>query len=156
MPSMLFLLLLAAQVDRLPPANPLPPPGADEADVMAPVNALLRGVETADRAAIADNTLPEGGAAAAVEQPDGTRRFRRTSWPDFAAGLKPGSVLVRLSNPAVEVDGDVAMVWARYTAAQDSRVSYCGYYVFDVVRTDARWRILNATSSGHSTGCEAP
>lgn len=60
----MLLLLLAAAVDKLPPANPMPLADADEQSVMAPVTALLAALEKDDGAAVLAATLPEGAATA--------------------------------------------------------------------------------------------
>jgi len=150
-------LLAAAQTDRLPPANPLPPPGADEANVLAPVNAMLAALSARDAAALLAQVHPEGAATVAEERADGTRSVRRMGWQQFAAGVKPGPERIeeRIYAPAVEVDGDVGMVWARYDFLIDGRVHHCGYDLFDMVRDGGRWRVLNVTWSSRTTGCTA-
>ena len=159
MPYMILSLLLAAaaQSDRLPPANPLPPPASEEEAVLAPVNAMFAALTARDAAAILAQVRPDGSATVAEERPDGTRRVRRLSWQEFAAGVKPGPERLeeRIYTPAVELDGDVAMVWARYDFRIDGRVHHCGFDHFDLVRESGRWRVLNVTWSQRTTGCDA-
>lgn len=156
----LSLLLLAAQTTPVAPivkGTALPPPGTEEGDVIAPITALLRALERDDGAAVLAVTLPEGSITAAREAPDGKRQRRTVRWADFAASLKPDGTRIeeRLGTPAIEIDGDVAMVWAPFTVLENGRAASCGYDHFDLVRTDAGWRILNTTYSTRTTGCEA-
>lgn len=158
---MILTLLLALQsADKLPPANPLPYADPDAAAVMAPVNALLGALERDDGAAVLAVTLPDGVVTAARTAPDGKPQRRTLTWAAFAAGLKPDGkrVVERLGEPAIEVDGNVAMVWAPYTVTVDGTLSHCGYDLFDLVRGAegaGGWKILNVTYSHRTTGCPA-
>ena len=153
-----LLLLLALQsADRLPPANPLPYADPAAAAVMAPIDAMFRGLAARDGAAILAQVRPEGGATVATETPDGTRTIRRMSWQDFAAGVKPGTdrLAERLTDAVVEVDGDIAMVWGPYTFTVNGKPHHCGVDHFDLIREQGMWKVLNVTWSQRMTGCPA-
>ncbi len=153
------LLLLAAgqkTSDKLPPANPLPPPVTEEGQVMMPVNAVLKGIETSDGAAIIAASRPEGSLTAVFDA-GGKRVVNRISWADFAASLKSGGdhYEERLFDPAIEIEGDVAFVWARFTVLKNGAPHHCGYDLFDLVRENGSWKVLNVTWSQHTDGCTA-
>ena len=160
---LLPLLLALAQVI---PVQPLPrgtglPPAADaSADtqaVLAAVQRLLGTIETNDRETLLAVTRPDGGATVAMERPDGARRVRHLSWAEFAQLLVPGPGRHRetISDPAVEVDGDIAMVWAPYLVTRNGAPDHCGYDHFDLVREGGEWKVLNVTWSQRATGCTA-
>lgn len=158
--AMLAPLAASAQVktsDRLPPANPLPPPGSDEAGVMTPVNAMFDGLARRDSATILAAMRPDATAVVAAEKADGTRSVRRLTAAEFASGVKPGPERFeeRLSDPAIEVDGDIAMVWGPYTFLIDGKVHHCGVDHFDLVRENGAWKVANVTWSSRTTGCPA-
>ena len=154
---MLLSLLLAAatQTAKLPPWNPLPQDGTAEAAVMVPINAMFTGLEARDGAMILAQTRPEGSATVVSEKPDGTRAVRHLSWADFAGGIKPGPEHYRekLTDAAVEIDGDIAMVWSPYVFTVDDKPSHCGVDHFDLIRENGAWKILNVTWSSRTTGC---
>jgi hypothetical protein len=159
---LLPLLLLASVVDqkssdKLPPANPLPPPVSEEGQVMAPINALFDGLARRDSAIILAAMRPDATAIIAAEKPDGTRSVRRLTGAEFAAGVKPGPERFeeRLSDPAIEIDGDIAMVWSPYTFLIDGKVHHCGVDHFDLVRENGSWKVANVTWSSRTTGCTA-
>ncbi|NJR42092.1 MAG: hypothetical protein HC767_05005, partial [Akkermansiaceae bacterium] len=54
--------------------------------------------------------------------------------------------------PKIEVDGDFALVWAD-TSFVDGKTSHCGVNSFNLVRTEAGWRIANAASTIDPNGC---
>ena len=153
---MLLALLLAADTAKLPKWNALPMDGSPEAAVMAPINAMFSGLEARDGGQILAQTRPEGGATVAAEGADGKHSIRHLSWADFAGGIKPGPERYKetLLDPAVEVDGDVAMVWSRYVFTVDGKPQHCGVDHFDLVRENGAWKVLNVTWSQRTTGCE--
>jgi hypothetical protein len=153
---LLTLLLAAAQADKLPPATPLPPPGAEEAEVLATVNALHAAVSARDQAAGLAQLRPDGTATVLMEKPDGSRTVRSVKLSTYAdATPGPERYEERMINPAVEIDGGMALVWGRYTFAIDGTVRHCGYQHLDLVRDDGRWKVQNITWSVRTTGCEA-
>jgi hypothetical protein len=158
---LLPLLLLASVADqkndKLPPANPLPPPTSEEGQVMAPINAMFDGLARRDSAIILAAMRADATAVVAAEKADGTRSVRRLSAADFAAGVKPGPERFeeRLSDPAIEIDGDIAMVWSPYTFLIDGKVHHCGVDHFDLVREGGAWKVANVTWSSRTTGCAA-
>jgi hypothetical protein len=153
---LLGLLILAATTNKLPRWEAMPPPAGAEAAVMAPIDAVLAGLAKRDSAAILAQTMPAGGATSVTEMPDGTRTVRHMSWQEFAASISGRSEALRetLTDPAVEVDGDIAMVWSRYTFTIDGKVHHCGVDHFDLVRDGGTWKLLNVTWSARTTGCE--
>ena len=153
---LLALLLASADTPKLPKWNPLPMDGTVEAAVMAPINALLSGLETGDGAKILSAARPEGGVNVASEKADGTRAIRHMTWADFAGGIKPGAdhYHEKLLDPAIDVDGDIAMVWSRYVFTVNDKVRNCGVDHFDLVRENGAWKILNLSWSSRTTGCE--
>lgn len=163
-PLLALLALLAplpalAQVTptpRLPPANPLPYEDPDAAAVMAPVNAIFAALAAHDGQAVLAHVRPEGKVTVASERPDGTRAIRDLDWAGFAANLKPGPEKLeeRMPNPAIEVDGDIAMVWGAFTFLIDGKVHHCGVNHFDLIRENGQWKVLNITWSSRTTGCQ--
>ena len=158
----MILALLLAQVT---PTQPMPrgtglPPAAAAADtdtqaVLASVQRFLAALEASDSAAILATTRAEGGATATMTRPDGTAVVRHMSWPDFAKRFTPGPdrFSEAISDPAVEIDGDIAMVWAPYTVRRNGAFLHCGYDHFDLVREGGAWKLLNITWSQRTTGC---
>lgn len=160
MKSVALALLLGLQTTPVAPivkGTALPPPGEEEAAVLAPIHAMFAGLAARDGAAIAAQTRPEGHVAVAVEKPDGTRSIRHMNWSEFTGGIKPGPERFeeRITNPAVEIDGDIAMVWAPYSFLIDGKVHHCGVNHFDLLRENGQWKVLNISWSQRTTGCEA-
>ena len=156
----LSLLLLAAQVTPVQPiikGTALPPPGSEEAGAMTPVNGLLAAIAARDGQAMAKYIRADGGATSATEKPDGTRTVTHISAAELIGHFAPGPEKdqERLTDPAIEVDGDIAMVWSPYTFSIDGKVHHCGVDHFDLVRENGSWKIANISWSSRTTGCGA-
>lgn len=156
----LLPLLLALQTTPVAPivkGTALPPPAAEEAAVLAPINGIFAAIAARDGQAVLPFVRAEGRATAAGNKPDGAPVVNSRSWADFAAGLKPGSEKFeeRMPSPAIEVDGDIAMAWGDYAFLVDGKVVHCGVNHFDLVRESGVWKVLNVTWSRRTTGCPA-
>jgi hypothetical protein len=133
----------------------LPPPGGEEAAVLAPINGIFSAIAQRDGQAALPHVRAEGRATATGTRPDGTPVVNSRSWADFAAALKPGAERFeeRMPSPAIEVDGDIAMAWGDYVFLIDGKVAHCGVNHFDLVRENGAWKVLNVTWSRRTTGC---
>jgi len=152
-----IFLLLAAQASsgKLPPAQALPPPVGDEQPVLAAVNGLLASFNSGDSSAVLRWVYPDGRVTAT-----GTRAsssgLRQESWTQFAGRLTTGAGFQEtISDPAIEVDGDAAMVWAPFVVRVGGKVSNCGVDHFALVRDNGGWQVMNLTLSSRTANCPA-
>jgi hypothetical protein len=156
---LLSILLAAGQVTPVRPivkGTGLPPAAlTEDSGVMVPIDAMFAALAARDGRAILAQVRADGGATKVEQRADGGRYVTRLSWAEFAAALKPGPerYAERLTDPAIDVDGDIAMVWSPYVFTIDGKVAHCGTDHFDMVREGGRWRILNVTWSQRTTGC---
>ena len=143
--------------DKLPPANPLPYASADEQAVLTPVKAALAGIAAHDAGAIQAQLTGEGGATVVVQNADGTSKIDHLAWPQFLAAIRPSgdSYEERITDPAIESDGHVALVWSPYVFYLNGKPHHCGTDHFDLVRQSDGWKIVNITWSQRTTDCGA-
>ena len=154
---MITSIFLAAQLSsgQLPPAQPIPPPDFATANVLAPIQSLFAAFEAGNSAAMLRLTYPQGRVTATGQRASGTD-LRQMSWTEFAQRVVPDARFSEsISDPAVEVDGDVAMVWAPFVVRVNGKVSNCGFDHFDLVRDNGAWKVMNLTFSSRTTGCPA-
>lgn len=154
----LLPLLLALQTTPIAPivkGTALPPPGTEEAAVLAPIRTLIDGLAKRDGATMAAALHGEGGITVTVEKPDGTKSFRQQKFADWTAGIKPGPERYeeRMPNPAVEIDGDLAMVWGDYSFFLDGKLHHCGVNHFGLARVDGQWKVVSLGWTSRTTGC---
>ena len=157
----MLVLALALQVTPVAPIEKgtgLPPPGAEETAVLAPITALTAAISARDAAAVAATLRPDGVAVVANEGADGTRTVHQMSFRDLPAQFQPGPQRYqeRLGTPAIEIDGDIAMVWAPYSFMIDGKIAHCGVDHFGLTRENGAWKIASLAWSSRTTGCTAP
>lgn len=154
-----LLLALTLQSATLPPAIPMPPPEADEAAVLAPVQRMFAGLKARDGEAMAKELREGGQATVVVEKADGTKAVRTLSLAEFTSGIAPGPEAFEekfVGRPAIEVDGDVAMVWAPYVFTVNGAVSHCGTNHFGLIRESGVWKVASIHWTQRKTGCPTP
>lgn len=142
----------AANAQLFPTGTAIPPPGSDDAGVLAPINAVFAAFAAGDAQAMLRQVYPEGRVTAPGLGEGGT--VRQQSWAQFAERVKPGAEFQEsITDPAIEINGDVAMVWARFVVRKQGRVANCGFDHFDLVRENGKWRIMNLTFSSNLSSC---
>ena len=151
-----ILLLIAAQSasTRLPPARALPPPTGDEQAVLNSANALLSAFNTGNPVEVLRWVYPDGRVTGTGTLPSRSG-VRSESWAQFTQRLGNSAFQETISDPAVEVDGDAAMVWAPFVVRIGGKVSNCGFDHFDLVRENGIWKTMNLTFSSRITRCPA-
>jgi hypothetical protein len=152
--TLLFAAIALQGSGKLPPAGPLPAPPVEEAGVLVPIDEAFRALETQDSAALLRVVRADGRVTAVGTLANGFTGVRSSSWTEYAARMKPGNGFKeRITNPAIEIDGDIAMVWAPFTIDVGGKIIACGTDHFDLVREGGAWKILNITFSSRTTGC---
>ena len=121
--------------------------------MLAPIQQLFAAFEAGDSSAVLRLTFPAGRVTATGERASGNG-LRQMSWTEFAQRVSPAARFSeRISDPAVEVDGDIAMVWAPFVVRVNGKVANCGIDHFDLVRDQGSWKVMNLSFSSRTTGC---
>ena len=151
-----LLLMLAAQgaTGKLPGAQALAPPTGEEQAVLNSVNALLASFNTGKPAEILRWVYPDGRVTGTGTFPNRSG-VRSESWTQFAQRATGSGFQETISDPAVEIDGDAAMIWAPFIVRISGKVYNCGIDHFDLVRENGTWKTMNLTFSSRITGCPA-
>ena len=132
----------------------MPPPDFGDKEILETIDALFVTLETGDGPALLKLVFPEGRVTGSGTFASGFSGLRSSSFDEYAGRMKPGSGFrERISNPVIDVDGNVAMVWAFFTITIGGKVVSCGYDHFDMVRESGRWKIMNLTFSSRVTDC---
>jgi putative lumazine-binding protein len=139
-----------------PAAGPSVTQGADEKAVLATIDRLFAAFESGDSAAMLRQVYPDGRVTASGTRGDGASNLRVQSWVTFADRITPERAFrERIANPTVQVDDDIALVWAPFVVCVRGKVSNCGIDHFDLVRENGVWKVMNLTFSSRTTGCPA-
>ena len=86
---------------------------------------------------------------------DGKMRLDMIGRDTFSKFFTDKAAVIRetMYAPKVEVDGDWAMVWGRYVFFVGDKLSHCGINQFNLVRTEAGWKLDNGASTIDPGGC---
>lgn len=126
----------------------------DKAAALAVVNKLFDEMAAANAAGILATGTPENVLITIRKQRDGKAKVDSVNGEAFTKFFtKPGSIKEVMYAPKVEVDGDWAMVWGRYVFFAGDKLSHCGINQFNLVRTDAGWKIAGGASTIDPGAC---
>jgi len=98
-------------------------------------------------------TFTPDGQLVAIDKPkDGkgiskTRVFSAESFAKAISEAKGADFIEKMPNKDVRLSGDLAIVSGRYTFFLGEKLSHCGTNTFNLVRTEAGWKIANAAST---------
>ena len=121
----------------------------DKAAALAVVNQLFTEMAAANPAGILALHTPTSDLVALFRQRDGKSRIQAINGEAFSKMFADKTKVTReeMYDPKVEVHGDWAMVWGRYVFFNGENLSHCGINQFNLVRTDAGWKIANGAST---------
>ena len=124
--------------------------------MLAPIEALFAAFEAGDAAAMLRHVHPDGRVTASGARGDGASTLRQQRWAEFADRVRPERAFSEsISDPVIDIDGDIAMVWAPFVVRVAGKVSNCGIDHFDLVREHGAWKVMNLTFSSRTAGCPA-
>jgi len=120
----------------------------DAKAALAVVNKLFDEMAAANAAGILATGTPENQLVALQKGRDGKSKISVINGEAFTKFFtKPGAIKEVMYAPNVEVSGDWAMVWGRYVFYAGDKLSHCGINQFNLVRTEAGWKIANGAST---------
>jgi len=131
---------------------------AAEKDVVSVVQRFFQGMLARD-AAMLESTVADETVLMSAEARDGRTIIHAIPISQFINGViqrKGEPANERIYSPRVQVDGDLAHVWAFYTLHIGDRFSHCGYDSFQLLRTEAGWKIAAIADSRRTANCEPP
>ena len=126
-----------------------------EREVLAAIDTFLIGLRTKDTALMARQLDSLTRFTLLRPGPAGTRIMLLTPAQFMAAVSRPDQPALDepIRNPVVQVDADLASVWAEYQVRIDGNVSHCGFDAFHLARLGGRWKILNVSDTFRRSGC---
>jgi ketosteroid isomerase-like protein len=127
----------------------------DTKDALAVVNNMFAEMAAHNPAGIVALYTKEAQLAAAIKTKDGKSVIRSFPVEAFSKNFaeKKNELKEDMYAPEVKIFGDLALVWGRYVFFIDGKVAHCGVNAFHLVRTDAGWKIANASTTIEPQGC---
>ncbi len=127
---------------------------SDRAAVVQVVNDLFDAMRRQDGQAMLVLHMPEVALTRVTE--NGAPMVRLGSPDAFIDSIvnAPAEPRERMWDPEIRIDGDLATLWAPYDFHLGDRFSHCGVDALQLVRTDARWRIVSIAYTVHREDCD--
>jgi ketosteroid isomerase-like protein len=128
--------------------------GDDKSAVLAVVQKLFDEMAAANAPGILATGTADNQLVTIQKMRDGKTRISAINGEQFTKFFtKPGAIKEVMYDPQVHVDGDWAMVWGRYVFFAGDKLSHCGINQFNMVRTEAGWKIANGASTIDPGAC---
>lgn len=151
MGKILLLLVLTLAVYASTGAQN-PSKNDDGQEAIAVANKLFEAMRAKNADAIRALFTPEGQLVA-IDKPrigeglSKTRVFTADSFSKAISEAKAPEFIEKMPQPEVNLFGDLATVYGRYTFHVGDKFSHCGTNTFNLVRTEQGWKIANAAST---------
>jgi hypothetical protein len=124
----------------------------DKQEAISVANKLFEAMRAKNAAGIVALFMPEGQLVAIDKPREGaglskTRVFTAEAFSKLIAESKAAELIEKMPEPKVEIFGDMALVYGRYTFHVGDKLSHCGVNSFHLVRTADGWKIANGAST---------
>ena len=151
MKKILFAILVTLSIS----ASGFAQKGDDAKEAWAVIDKMFTEMANHNPPAIADLYLKDSNLTAVIRTKDGKNVIRSFTGEAFSKNFaeKRGEIKEDMYAPETKVYGDLAMVYGRYVFFIDGKISHCGVNAFHLVRTEAGWRVANASSTIDPTSC---
>lgn len=131
----------------------------ESAGVMKPINNLFDGMTKGDSALV--RTAFMDGATFASIGPDknGNPTFKRGDLNKFVTAMgtpHQGVYTEPIWNVKIDIDGNMAQVWANYAFYIDQSLHHCGVDAFQLFKGSDGWKIYNISDTRQQEGCDIP
>jgi len=124
-------------------------------DVLAAVATALRAINTHDAARFEQVMLP--GAIITAQSYDSNGKLTTAVLTVAEMAKRIGTlghkVEESIQAPTVQIQRDLAHVWAPYTLDYDDKRLHCGVDSFGLARVNGAWRLTSLTWTAEPQGC---
>ncbi|HEU5042152.1 MAG TPA: nuclear transport factor 2 family protein [Gemmatimonadales bacterium] len=124
-------------------------------EVLEVLDRMARAMAARDTAALVGLFLP-GARLVGMRPREGgpaLQALTAAQFAEFMARDRRETWIERMHDPEVRIDGTLATVWVRYDFSFGDRLSHCGTDAFQLLRTDAGWRIASLADTYRTEGC---
>jgi len=129
---------------------------AEQAAVLATVNAFFAALARGDRNALEATTLSNAEFVISAVDGNGEISLNSRSRDEFVSSIANNSaaLLERYWDATVLIREGIAVFWAPYDFHVDGNFSHCGIDSFQLFKEDGRWKIGNSSYTIERLDCE--
>ena len=127
----------------------------DEREVVSTVQRLFDALGSCDADGVRAVTMADGRIFRLMPGGEAPATLRSSTLAEFAGTLEkcPRRLFERMWEPRVLVHKGIASLWAPYDFWLNGTFSHCGVDVFDLVKTEAGWKISGGIYTVEREGC---
>lgn len=132
----------------------------DNKEILIPINNLFKGMNTGDSALVHSSFTGSPTMVTVFKNAEGAPEYRSGNLQKFldAVGTPHEE---KWSEPIwdvkIQMDGNLAQVWARYAFYLGKNLSHCGVDAFQLFKAaDGKWRIFHLADTRQKEGCNVP
>lgn len=129
--------------------------GAGEYQVVAAAESLFVAMLARDTTALRRLLHPRAIIVSVADDGQGARVRTVDEWIPGVA-KSPETLMERIWDPEVQIDGNVATLRAPYDFHLGPRLSHCGVDAFQFVREGDEWKLIAVTFTVRTERCEPP
>jgi len=132
----------------------------DNREILVPVNDLFRGMNSGDSALVHSVFTPAPTLVTVSKNKDGVPDLRTGQLQKFLDAVGTPHDL-KWSEPIwdvkIQMDGNLAQVWAKYAFYLGKEFSHCGVDAFQLFKgADGKWKIFHLADTRQKDGCSVP
>jgi hypothetical protein len=147
MHAVVFLIGLA-----LAPFQAPSQPAVTQSEIMVPVYNFFDAIAHRDKAVMLAQAVPD--TEVTINREGGLRHLTIDNLADLVVNLKAGSLAEPIHNPILQVDNNIASVWAPFVFTIDGKQTNCGTNIFTLAKLNGKWLIVNLTYNSQKN-CES-
>lgn len=131
----------------------------EQVAIMQPINFLFEGMNKGDSALVHKAFKDDVVFATIGQDKEGNPTFNRGDLNRFlvAMGTPRKQVYTEpIWDVKIDVDGNLAQVWARYAFYLDKELHHCGVDAFQLYKSSDGWKIFHLTDTRQQEDCNVP
>lgn len=131
----------------------------EEKLIMDVVNRVFEAMRTSDSTKLKSCFTPEASTYTVFRNAAGEPLLRKGSLQKFidAVGQPKADIWNEpIWNEKIQIDGPLATVWVDYAFYLNDQFLHCGVDAFQLVQTNAGWKIFHLADTRRKEDCEVP
>ena len=149
LPVLLFIMIISTNVFSQ---------SKDVVDVKATIETFFEGFHTGDTTLMKSVMIPKVMMQTAFIDKEGNGRFVDDGGPDkllnaIAKRTADEKWDERLTSFNIQIDANMAHAWVDYEFWFNNKFSHCGVNSFQLVKTNATWKIISLIDSRKRADC---
>ncbi|MEM9339842.1 MAG: nuclear transport factor 2 family protein, partial [Bacteroidota bacterium] len=131
----------------------------DEKEILQVVRNVFKAMKTNDSTLLKTCFTEKPQTFIISQDKDGEPQLKTSNFQRFVETVgrpKERTWNEAIWNEKVQIDGDMASVWADYVFYLDDQFSHCGVDVFQLVRLKGQWKIFYLAYTMRNNPCDIP